>query len=622
LLLFIAALVLCQGIFGPFVLDDYENLRTLERFQQLDGYSLINYLRDVPPGGSGRLVAFWSFWLQVGAWPDNPLVFKIFNFVCHLLTGVGVYFIALALFTQHWGGQGRYWALLLAFIWLIHPLHASSVFYVVQRMTLLSGFFVVLSACLYIYFVDKKNSKTCSFGLYACIGVLIFLAIFSKENGILACLFLILLKISLNKSTAGRLQYLLEIGVFYVPIALLVLYFVGNWDEILRVYDRRAFSLGERLLTQSVIVWGYALDIVIPNLGRGVFYEDYEISRGVTHSWETLFAVVAHGVLVSVALLNVKRLWAQGILWFYVGHLLESTFVPLELYFEHRNYVPSIGVLISLLCGMKYLAEKLTDKVGKKVIFAFLAAYTSLFVVVSSIQSRMWSDEAVLMAFWHQKSNASIRSVQYLNNYWIKNGRDDLVFQNYEKFLQDPRKARNLGFLGSYAMHVCQAGLDSKMDRAFVDRFIDIARDSESENSVHTYISMLINMLWEMDCGALTLKDMLPLLEGLVANPKFQYPTVLGNTWYHIGLVHAGLGNLNLGVKALDTASFYYRDPKIPIQQAAWLFTANLYEEALYYVFLAEAYENLKPFGKYRNLSGLNEFKKQIKEERQKHVSG
>jgi hypothetical protein len=38
---------------------------------------------------------------------------------------------------------------------------------------------------------------------------------------------------------------------------------------------------------------------------------------------------------------------AFGILFFVADHRLESTLIPLELAFEHRNYLPSLGLILA-----------------------------------------------------------------------------------------------------------------------------------------------------------------------------------------------------------------------------------------------------------------------------------
>ena len=47
---------------------------------------------------------------------------------------------------------------------------------------------------------------------------------------------------------------------------------------------------------------------------------------------------------------------AFGLAWFLLGHSLESTFIPLEIAHEHRNYLPALGLLFSLgVIGSKLL---------------------------------------------------------------------------------------------------------------------------------------------------------------------------------------------------------------------------------------------------------------------------
>jgi len=92
--------------------------------------------------------------------------------------------------------------------------------------------------------------------------------------------------------------------------------------------------------------------MVLPRAGRdsdsallGFYHDDFQASAGWLTPWTTLPAVL--GLLcVALAALVVRRrfpLFAFAVLFFLAGHLLESTVFPLELVFEHRNYLPSIA---------------------------------------------------------------------------------------------------------------------------------------------------------------------------------------------------------------------------------------------------------------------------------------
>ena len=80
----------------------------------------------------------------------------------------------------------------------------------------------------------------------------------------------------------------------------------------------------------------------------GLFHDDIAVSHGWLQPVSTLVSVIAWGVLLIAALLVRNRvpIFTFAVLWYLVGHSMESTFLPLELVYEHRNYVPGIGIIM------------------------------------------------------------------------------------------------------------------------------------------------------------------------------------------------------------------------------------------------------------------------------------
>jgi uncharacterized membrane protein YhfC len=76
----------------------------------------------------------------------------------------------------------------------------------------------------------------------------------------------------------------------------------------------------------------------------GLFNDQYAASTSLIHPLSTLWALLAMVALISGAWWFRRRYpaWSLAVLFFFAGHLLESTSIPLELYFEHRNYVPAM----------------------------------------------------------------------------------------------------------------------------------------------------------------------------------------------------------------------------------------------------------------------------------------
>jgi len=68
-------------------------------------------------------------------------------------------------------------------------------------------------------------------------------------------------------------------------------------------------------------------------------------------SASVVLAIAGFAVLILLAIILVRRLplVSLGISLYLLSHLLESTFIPLEISFEHRNYFGLFGVLLSIV---------------------------------------------------------------------------------------------------------------------------------------------------------------------------------------------------------------------------------------------------------------------------------
>ena len=128
------------------------------------------------------------------------------------------------------------------------------------------------------------------------------------------------------------------------------------WGHMLN-FDGRSFTMYERLLTQSRVLWFHLGQIFLPNAGSfSLYHDDFIISKGFFDPWVTFLAVVGHILLICSAFVLRKRypLFSFGIAWFYVGHSLESSVFPLEIMYEHRNYLPMIGPMIAVMGFLVY----------------------------------------------------------------------------------------------------------------------------------------------------------------------------------------------------------------------------------------------------------------------------
>jgi hypothetical protein len=107
----------------------------------------------------------------------------------------------------------------------------------------------------------------------------------------------------------------------------------------------RPWTMEQRLLTEPRVLMNYLDLLWLPRpFTTGLFNDQYVASVSLLHPATTLPSIVAVLALISGAWWLRRKHPALGlaVLFYFVGQLLESTSLPLELYFEHRNYVPAL----------------------------------------------------------------------------------------------------------------------------------------------------------------------------------------------------------------------------------------------------------------------------------------
>ena len=429
LLVFLTTLTYLPGLSGDYAFDDFPNLINNKNLnvKTLDTDSLVAAALSTNSGLFKRPVSMLSFTLNRYFFGIKPYSYKIINLVIHIFTGIGVFFLSLLILQKYKSIQGYniekntiyYLSLFISSIWLIHPINLTSVLYIVQRMTSLSGLFVIWGTLLYIifrsrYFIERKG--------FWFIPTILFLfctlAILSKENGVLLPFFILLAELLIFRfrlQTGGYDKKIIVLFIISILIptifAFLILAIAPNL--IIGGYKIRDFNLTERLLTESRVLILYIKMILAPSLSElGLYHDDIIVSRSLMSPPTTAISIIIIFSLLGATIIKFKKwpLAAFGVLWFFIAHLLESTFIPLEIAHEHRNYIASFGVIFSI----SYLLSKLQifSNHNKLKIFLYLTPII-LLSIVTNLRSYQWSDNvlhAVYEARHHPMSARAIYS--------------------------------------------------------------------------------------------------------------------------------------------------------------------------------------------------------------------
>lgn len=411
-------LIYGSGLYGGFFFDDINIvLNESIRISTLSLDALQQAWTSGGAGPSGRPVAQLSFALNYFFSGFNPFAFKATNLVIHLINGLWVLAIARLLLTAVQPlARPRHLQIAsgwVAALWLLHPIQLLPVLHVVQRMTSLSALFLLAAFWLHIS-ARQRTGLTSNLMLISSWLLLWPLSFLSKETGILFPVFVVLWELVLQRSTQGHLDRFARVVAALAGVSVLVVlvYAMSSRAQWLWAsYDMRSFSLAERVLTEGRVLWVYLGLMVLPRLEAfGLYHDDIVVSTGWLTPWTTLPALLGLAVLLRLSwgLRRCAPLASFGIAWFFVGHSLESTVLPLELAHEHRNYLPLFGLL---LVGAWGLLHALQSKGERKTAGVALAlAALAYFPFVTALRSSQFGNDGLRTQLEAQHHRTSPRA--------------------------------------------------------------------------------------------------------------------------------------------------------------------------------------------------------------------
>ena len=439
------------GLNAPFYFDDYSALLTNHHIVQ-DNY--LAYILD----GWQRMVGNVTFVANLHYAEPSPVNFRAVNFLLHLLMSLFVFlFIRLVVHPQ---STGQKWLVVgLAFLFLIHPINSQPVVYVVQRYTLLAALFVVAS--LYFYIVARQKCSIVYLLLSALFGAL---AIFSKQNAVvLPALVLLVEYFVVRRFTAGQI---ITFSLVMLLVASLALFLSGiSWDyldALTRETDK--FTRLEYFGKQVSVVLYYIKLFFVPT-DLHLHYDNSELALFSFSVWSV--AVIHLGIILLV-IVKGNSLVKLGVTFFYLSMLIESGFIPIkDLIFEHRTYLPNVGMII-LLYG---LLNKISVKYGKGLL---CCAALSLLACVYATHNRtaLWGDKYQFLA---NEFDINPKNNRVMNDYIVELNKRNLV-QKSKAILDDYYKRKEVDVSPALILNTIYVYLETDLREA--EYYLNIAKQN------------------------------------------------------------------------------------------------------------------------------------------------
>ena len=580
-----ASLAYWPGLQGPFVLDDFGSLGALGNLGGVRDWDTFKaFVFGGTTGPSGRPLALVSFLIDGNNWPTDPWPFKRTNLVIHLLNGalLGMLTRQILQLLDFDRESAARLALVSAAAWLLHPFLVSTTLYAVQRMAQLAMLFSIGGMITYLYgrSLLGTNKAKAYLVMTAALGIFTVLATLSKENGILLPMLIGVVEITIFASR-GDSQPGLDrrwSAVFLGIPSIFVVGFLGYRFfsvDFLETHGFRDFSLYERLLTQPRVIADYLQNWFLPKLyTTGVFQDHVMKSTGLFAPVSTAVGAVFHIGLIVLAFVK-RRQWpllAFAILFFYANHVLESTTLNLELYFEHRNYMAAGFLFLPLIV---LLRDRLSRQMGLLVAGALLLVLAGF----TRFSSTVWSNYDEMVVASAQKAPTSARAQTELAIVLFNAGRYEQSLEVLDRAIENIPTDNPLLLINRLIIrcnvrvlqpHELDAAVTALSPQNFDPRYLKHYAD-------------LSQALSEGRCPGVELEQLRPLFTNMLKNPANSQSgsPAFSHIKYLAGSVDMQAGNSDAAMRQFVESLEAKPDAGSAMTMAAMLATAGYPEEAL-----------------------------------------
>lgn len=425
MILIVGVAIYANSFTVPFILDDYYSL---------DFYGKKELLEHILHGGSRR-VADFTFALNYRIHGLRVAGYHFTNLVIHLSSSLLLYFIMasiLSAFRVSFSANQctsekstllvRFLPLAVALLFVVHPIQTQAVTYIIQRYTSLATFFYLLAI---ISFLRARLTLECSG--FSCKTVILSLGTISAWLFALGCkqiavtlpCMLLLLEIFLFRGRLINRRFYVACGVFVIITISIVLYkYQGNSLNDFLFDLHHATAEDQRtprttyFLTQTRVVATYLGLLCLP-IDQSLVH-DSPIYKSI-FSVPVLLSLALHILLFATATILfitsrqkfldgawlfgvLQRLVSMGIIWFYIGMALESSIFPIiDVMFEHRIYLPSVGFFMAVTSLSVLIFQGRQH--SAKILWGSLSVVCLLYGSMTISRNKIWNNP---LALWQE----------------------------------------------------------------------------------------------------------------------------------------------------------------------------------------------------------------------------
>lgn len=451
LILLLVFISYINTLYSPAVLDDTHTFMGNPK-TYLNDFSLDSLKKLTETTfGNGRIIPIFSFAVDHLLANNSIVQYHLTNILIHLLATLTFYLFCHSLLKTSAGGsflkyfKPNHFCLIATALWALNPVQTNAVTYLVQRMASMVTLFYLASLTCYIEarLSTQTNRK---FGFFSVAFLFALLAFFSKENSYTMPLAVLLLEICFLSSEKFS-KFIRSCKPYHWLLVLMGIIIVlpvldPFWQGFTKGFAQRHFTLAERLLTESRVVIFYISLLLLPIPSRLNLDHDFIISSNLISPPNTMLSISLLCIMLFYAfkIFPKQKMLSFAILFFFLNLVPESTIIPLEIVFEHRLYLPSIGFFLALMILIDAALDKISQQVHSKDLYNISILLLTIIIITSSLlttfRNNTWRNALSLHQDITEKSPDKARVHNDLGNVFLDEERYEDSLDEYYKSIE------------------------------------------------------------------------------------------------------------------------------------------------------------------------------------------
>jgi hypothetical protein len=449
----LTVLAYAPGMRGEFVFDDQHTVESNSNIRHLGHYLdpavWLGILR------SGRVFTEFTFALDYAVGKLDPSPFHATNLAIHLAMILLVYAFVRRLLDLSGLDEKDHAALAVAGLFALHPLQTQAVIYVSQRAESLAGA-LYLGTLLLVLAAERRGRTWAGASLYLASLVVFILGLGTKS--IVLTMPLTYLLMGLLPSRASYAERLARparrialVAPFVLCSLLVVLRTMPTFQAPVQGSSTAGFDIPSLppwryFLTEWHVIVVYLRLLSWPT-GQNLDW-DFPLARGPSDP-----AVWLCGLLLTTLLLgagyaflrfrargnrvgSVARTASFGVFWFFLVLSPTSSIIPLlDVLFEHRLYLASLGIYLAVVVLMDHALRRLSKGTRWRLAAGLAVLACGTLATLTYFRASVWKSKLLLWSEIVEKSPRKARGHLNLAEVLRKQGQPQRAFEECQMAL-------------------------------------------------------------------------------------------------------------------------------------------------------------------------------------------